>query len=94
MRSHHAKNLDPDLNKVCLSVAGCLGSTNVENIYLLSGIAPPAIRRDVCARVERTDTISCQVYSLQTSQQKSLDAAAGGGDCARDRTYFRRDNER
>ena len=38
-RSAHAKNLDPELNQAYL--------------YLLSGIAPPAIRRDVCAGVER-----------------------------------------
>ena len=29
------------------------GPTNVEDLYLLSGIAPPDIRRDVCARVEK-----------------------------------------
>ena len=43
----------PELNQACRSVTGCLKSTNVEDLYLLSGIAPPAIRRDVCARMER-----------------------------------------
>ena len=52
-RSSHAKNLDPELNQACRSVTGYLKPTNVEDLYLLSGIAPPAIRRDVCARVER-----------------------------------------
>ena len=46
------KNLDPELNQACRSVTGCLKPTNVEDLYLLSGIAPPTIRRDVCARVE------------------------------------------
>ena len=52
-RSAHAKNLDSELNQACRSVTGCLKPTNVEDLYLLSGLAPPAIRRDVCARVER-----------------------------------------
>ena len=51
--SAHAWNLDPKLNQACRSVTGCLKPTNVEDLYLLSGIAPPAIRRDVCARMER-----------------------------------------
>ena len=38
-RSAHAYKLDSELN--------------VEELYLLSGIAPPGIRRDVCARVEK-----------------------------------------
>ena len=52
-KSAHAKNLDPELNQACRSVTGCPKPTNVEDFYLLSGIVPPAIRRDVCARVER-----------------------------------------
>ena len=51
--SAHARNLDPKLNQAYRSVTGCLKPTNVEDLYLLSGIAPPAIRRDVCARMER-----------------------------------------
>ena len=34
----HAKNLDPGLNQSCRSVTGCLKPTNVEDLYLLSGI--------------------------------------------------------
>ena len=30
-----------------------LPETNVEDLYLLAGIEPPDIRRDVCARVEK-----------------------------------------
>ena len=51
--SVYARNLDPELNHACRSVTGCLKPTNVEDLYLLSGIAPPAIRRDVSARMER-----------------------------------------
>ena len=63
-RSAHAKNLDPELNQACRSVTGCLKPTNVEDLYLLSGIAHPAIRRDGCARVERQKETTRETYSL------------------------------
>ena len=63
-RSAHAKNLDPELNQACQSVTGCLKPTNVEDFYLLSGIAPPAIRRDVCTRVERQKQSTRETHSL------------------------------
>ena len=52
-RSAHAYKLDSELNSICRAITGCLKPTNVEELYLLSGIAPPNIRRDVCARVEK-----------------------------------------
>ena len=45
--------LDSELNSACRAITGCLKPTNVEELYLLSGVAPPGIRRDVCARVEK-----------------------------------------
>ena len=48
----HAKILDPELNQAYRPVTGCLKSINVDDLLLLSGIAPPAIRGDVCARVD------------------------------------------
>ena len=45
--------LDPELNDACRSITRCLRPTNVEELYLLAGIALPDIRRDVCARVEK-----------------------------------------
>ena len=51
-RSPHASKLDRELNNACRSITGCLRPTNVEELYLLAGIAPPDIRRDVSARVE------------------------------------------
>ena len=62
-RSAHAKNLDPELNQACRSVTGCLKPTNVEDLYLLPRIAPPAIRR-VCARVERQKQSTRETHSL------------------------------
>ena len=53
-RSSHAQKLNPELNSACRAVTGCLKPTNVEDLYLLAGIAPPDIPRDVCARVEKT----------------------------------------
>ena len=63
-RSAHAKNLDPELNQAWRSVTGCLKPTNVEDLYLLSGIAPLAIRRDVCARMERQKQTTRETHSL------------------------------
>ena len=63
-RSGHAKNLDPELNQACQVVTGCLKHTNVEDLYFISGIAPPAIRRDVCARLERQKQTTRETHSL------------------------------
>ena len=38
--------------------------TNVEELYLLSGIAPPSIIRDVCARVEKVKQEQTKPLSL------------------------------
>ena len=46
-RSAHAHKVDPVLNDACRAITGCLQPTNVENLYLLAGIAPPAVRRSV-----------------------------------------------
>ena len=63
-RSIHAKNLDPGLNKACRSFTGFLEPTNVDDLYFLSGIAPSAIRRDVCARVERQKQSTRDTHSV------------------------------
>ena len=51
--SAHAHKVDPVLNDACRAITGCLQPTNVENLYLLAGIAPPAVRRSVTAQRER-----------------------------------------
>ena len=63
-RSTHASKLDPELNDACRSITGCLRPTNVEELYLLVGIAPPDIRRDVCARVEKKKQETEAAHSL------------------------------
>ena len=55
--SAHTRILNPELNQECQAITGCLKPTNVENLYLLAGISPPEIRRNVCARVERTKQV-------------------------------------
>ena len=46
------------------TVTGCLKLTNVEDLYLLAGIAPPDIRRDVCALVEKIKQETNEAHSL------------------------------
>ena len=38
--------------------------TNVEDLHLLAGIAPPDIRRVVCARMEKTKQETNEAHSL------------------------------
>ena len=63
-RSAHAYKVDPALNEACRSITGCLKPTNVENIYLLAGIAPPAIRRHTTAQREREKQIDDDRHPL------------------------------
>ena len=63
-RSSHANKLKPVLNQACRSITGCLKPTNVENLYFIAGIALPDIRREVCARVERTKQTKDERHSL------------------------------
>ena len=63
-RSAYAHLLNPELNQACRAITGCQRSTNVENLYLLAGIAPSEIRRSVCARVERTKQVERETHSL------------------------------
>ena len=40
-RSPHAQKLNTELNSACRVVTGCLKPTNVEDVHLLAGNAPP-----------------------------------------------------
>ena len=63
-RSPHVQKLNTELNSACGAVTECLKPTNVEDLYLLAGIAPPDIRRDVCARMENTKQETNEAHSL------------------------------
>ncbi|KAE9522120.1 hypothetical protein AGLY_017464, partial [Aphis glycines] len=53
-RSSHAKKLDVALKESCRLINGCLKNTPVKQLYILSEIAPPPIRRSTQANWERT----------------------------------------
>ena len=63
-RSTYADILDPELNKASRAITGCHKPTYVEELYLLARVAPPDIRRDVCARMERTKQMEQETHSL------------------------------
>ena len=73
-RSAHAHLLNPELNQACRAITGCLKPANVDNLYLHAGIAPPEIRRSVCARVEKTKQIERErpTPCLDTHQQETV----------------------
>ena len=73
-RSAYAHLLNPELNQACRAITGCLKPTNVDNLYFLAGIAPPEIRRSVCARVERTKQVERErpTPCLGTHQQEDV----------------------
>ena len=50
-RSSHTKGLVTALNSAMLTVSGCLRPTPVNQLPILSGIAPPALRREAAALV-------------------------------------------
>ena len=59
-----AYKLESELISACRAITGCLKPTNVEGLYLLSGIASPSIRRGECARVENTKQETNEAHSL------------------------------
>ena len=73
VRSPDASKLDHELNDACRSITGCLKQTNVEEICRLAGIAPPDIRRYVCARVERRNRKQTQP-TINTARFQQRDA--------------------
>lgn len=51
--SVHARHVDVALNETCRITTGCLRATPTYKLYNLAGIAPPDIRREVAANIER-----------------------------------------
>ena len=54
-RSAHAHKINPVFNDAYCSITGCLQQSNIDNLHLLAGVAPSAIRRSVAAHRERDD---------------------------------------
>ena len=63
-RSAYAHMVDPVLNDACRAITGSMQPTNVENIYLLSGIAPPVVIRSVTAKRERENQVNDNRHPL------------------------------
>ena len=63
-RSPHASKLDPELNDACRSINECLRLNNVEELYILVGIASPDTRRYICARVEKKKQKTNAAHSI------------------------------
>jgi len=53
-RSSHSKQIDVALNDTCRLVTRCMKATPADKLYLLSGIVPPSVRREVSANSERS----------------------------------------
>ena len=82
-RSPHAQKLNTELSSACRAVTVCLKPTNVEDLYLPAGIAPPDTRRDVCARMEKTKQETNEAHSLYYGQHPA-------GRRLKSRNYFLR----
>ena len=52
-RSSHANKVNTELNKCCRTITGTMKATPLQDLYVLSGIAPPDIRRETCSMIER-----------------------------------------
>ena len=61
-RSPQAQKLNTALKCTCRAVAGCLKPTNVEDLYLLAGIAPPDIRHPA---ERRPKSRNCFLHSVK-----------------------------
>ena len=67
-RSTHRKLVDTTLNETCRLITGCIRPTATPDLYVLSGIAPPEIRRSVHCQNERTKQLTDQRHSLHHHQ--------------------------
>ena len=67
-RSTHRKLVDATLNETCRLITGCIRPTATPDLYVLSGIAPPEIRRSVHSQNERTKQLTDQRHSLRHHQ--------------------------
>ena len=54
LQSAHVNRVDVALNESCRIITGCLKPTPVDKVRVLSGIAPPSIRRQVAAETEKS----------------------------------------
>ena len=67
-RSTLRKLVDTTLNETCRLTTRCIRRTATPDLYVLSGIAPPEIRRSIHCQDERTKQLTGQRHSLHHHQ--------------------------
>ena len=63
-RSTHARKINPALNATCRLITGCLRTTTRDSLYILSGIAPPEIRRRAASSRERQRQVTDERHPM------------------------------
>ena len=63
-RSTHARKINPALNATCRLITGCLRTTTTDSLYILSGIAPPEIRRRAASSRERQRQVTDERHPM------------------------------
>lgn len=67
-KSAHAKQVDVALNETSRIITGCLKPTPLDKIHHLTGIAPPAVRREAAALKERLKSAESERHLLHGRQ--------------------------
>ena len=52
-RSAHSRQVDAAINNTCRLITGCTRQTQTQDLYVLSGIAPPTVRRQIASMKEK-----------------------------------------
>ena len=71
-RYTHRKLIDTTLNETCRLITGCIRPTGTPDLSVLSGFAPPEIRRSVHSQNERTKQLTDQRHSCMTTGRAKL----------------------
>ena len=66
----HRKLVDTTLNETCRLITGCIRPTATPDLCVLSGIAPPEIRRSIHCQNERTKQLTDQRHSPPPAREK------------------------
>jgi len=67
-RSSYAHKINPALNNTCRCITECLKAPDVNKLYILTGIAPPDIRRRVHSQAKRRRQVTDQRHQMYGNQ--------------------------
>ncbi|KAI5742625.1 hypothetical protein M8J77_009365 [Diaphorina citri] len=67
--SSHSSHVDVSINEAMRIVTGCLKPTPTEKLYPIAGIAPPQIRRQVAAEIEKKKQQSDERHPLYNHEE-------------------------